>query len=425
MAAMSVNVMVAILLAASESGAPEKTIVFDDPDGAAGRVAAPVCVNVDLNRLADAPVRPELLRLVEVVDGKAAGGELLAVQFEPDDPGGTKGKLWWIAAPGAKGRRRYRLVTAEAAYPSKVFARTDARIRAVDVSEGALPVLRYNHGTVPVPPGIDPDYARGDYIHPVYGPDGEALTDDYSQNHPHHRGVSWAWPITRWKGESRDLWAVKILPGVSGAVWSRPVALRRVEAGPVWAAIEAENVWNWGDRDPIVREDVLIRAFRAAARRRFVDVEVRLTGLVDDVRIGGRPKASYGGFSMRTFPEFPERKIAMHIDPPGASPRRAWFHLTGRFPGGKGPAGVLMLESVSNPDYPNQPQSKEPGAKPGEYPPWRSVQPAYPGDREVPLPKGKTLVLRYRLWIHGGALEEKEIIDAWSAYALSRKEVIR
>jgi hypothetical protein len=128
---------------------------------------------------------------------------------------------------------------------------------------------------------------------------------------------------------------------------------------------------------------------------------------------------------MRTFPEFPERKIAMHIDPPGASPRRAWFHLTGRFPGGKGPAGVLMLESVSNPDYPNQPQSKEPGAKPGEYPPWRSVQPAYPGDREVPLPKGKTLVLRYRLWIHGGVLEEREIIDAWSAYALSRKEVIR
>ena len=420
MAALNISMIAAILLAVSAGQGPAKTLIIDDPQGALGRVAAPVSAEVDLGRLAGGEVRPERLRVVEMVGG-AARGEPLAVQFEPESAGSTSGKLWWILPPGAKGQRQFRIVKADEPCGGELTARVDTELKAVDIREGSLPVLRYNHGTVPVPAGIDPDFARGDYIQPLFGPDGEAITDDYSQNHPHHRGASWAWPITRWKDEARDLWAVKILPGFTGAVWSRPVAMHRVEAGPVWAVVEAECVWKWGDRDPIVREDVLIRAFRSTARRRFVDVQVRLTALVDEVSIGGRPHASYGGFSVRSFPEFPERQIRMHIDPPGAAPRRAWYHLTGRFPGGKGPAGMVLLESVTNPDYPNQPQTNEGGTKPGEYPPWRSVQPAWPGDREVPLPKGKTLTLDYRLWIHPGALSEDEIIDAWSAYALAEK----
>ena len=302
--------------------------------------------------------------MVEMVGG-AARGEPLAVQFEPESAGSTSGKLWWILPPGAKGQRQFRIVTADKPCGGELTARVDTELKAVDIREGSLPVLRYNHGTVPVPAGIDPDFARGDYIQPLFGPDGEAITDDYSQNHPHHRGASWAWPITRWKDEARDLWAVKILPGFTGAVWSRPVAMHRVEAGPVWAGVEAECVWKWGDRDPIVREDVLIRAFRSTARRRFVDVEVRLTALVDEVSIGGRPHASYGGFwSAASGISWPPD--SPHIDPP-APPRR--HGITDRaFPGGRG-RPVVLLESVTNPDYPNQPHTDEGGTKPGEYPP--------------------------------------------------------
>lgn len=419
--------LTAVLLSAAApwSHGAEAILVVEDADGAAGRVAAPACARVDLSPFPAAVRSPGGVEVVELLDGGAAEGERVAAQFEPEAAGSARGTLWWLMPPGRKGLRRFRLRESGGGAAAALSARVDSVRGAVELHEGPLPVLRYNHHTVPVPPGIDPQYARGDYIHPLCGPDGESITDDYSQDHPHHRGVSWAWPITRWKGESRDLWAVKVLPGVAGGVWSRPVGLRRAEAGPVWGAIEAENVWKWGDRDPIVREQVLIRAFRSTARRRFVDVEIRLTGLVDDVRIGGRPKASYGGFCLRSFPSFPARRIGMHIDPPGSSPRRAWFYLSGQFPGGCGPAGVVLLECVANPDYPNQPRSQEPGARPGEYPPWRSLQPAYPGDREVPLPRDKTLVLRYRLWIHPGTPGEGEIVDAWSAYALSTKEMTR
>jgi hypothetical protein len=303
----------------------------------------------------------------------------------------------------------------------------DQQRKAVDVTEGELPVLRYNQGTVPPPPAIiqhfEKDrkpplyYARGDYIHPVFGPDGEQLTDDYSMNHPHHRGVCWAWPVVRFKGEARDIWAVRVMPTQPGGIWARPVSLDRIEAGPVLAAIDAENVWKWDDREPIVREDVTIRAFRQQNRCRFLDVHVRLTALVDDVSIGGRPKATYGGFNLRSFPEFDQRKIDMHIEPPEAKPRRAWFHLTGRFPGGKRLAGVAMLEHVTNPDYPSFPDPQTADRVPGQYPRWRTVQPAWPGDREVALERDKPLVLKYRLWIHPGLSNEATLRDVWASYA--------
>ncbi len=410
-----------MLLAASQAAAEVPVIVVEDPDGAAGRVAAPVSVDIDLAMLLEGAVKTERLRLREV------GGEDLAVQFVAGSKGSSKGRLWWLMPEGDKEQRKFQLVLGEKPDGPVVAAKLDRKRQAVEVAEGDMPVLRYNHGTVPPPAEIVEHfekkqkppffYARGDYIHPVYGPDGEELTDDYSMNHPHHRGICWAWPVVRWRGESRDIWAVRVLATEPGGVWARPVSIDRVESGPVVALIEAQSVWKWGDRDSIVREDVAIRAFGKRDRCRFVDVEVRLVALVDELSLGGRPHAGYGGFTFRTFPEFDQRKIDMHIDPAASSTRRAWFHLTGNFPGGRGAAGVALLEHVTNPDYPSCPDPQNADRIAGKYPKWRTVQPAWPGDREVALAKGEPLVLKHRLWIHSGLSNEKALSDVWTTYA--------
>ena len=44
------------------------------------------------------------------------------------------------------------------------------------------------------------------YIHPLYGLDGEVLTDDFPADHLHHRGVFWAWPHVTVDGRHLDLW---------------------------------------------------------------------------------------------------------------------------------------------------------------------------------------------------------------------------
>jgi hypothetical protein len=411
----------------SPAAAGGPVVVAVDADGTAGRVGAPVSVEIVLSGpFHDAAIGGRL-QLVEVAKPSDRGQSPVPAQFVPMKSGSHKGELWWLMPAGSNGERRFELVVGEQPAALELAVSLDQERKAVDVTEGTLPVLRYNQGTVPPPPEIvqrfEKDqkpplyYARGDYIHPVFGPEGEELTDDYSLNHPHHRGICWAWPIVRFQGESRDIWAVRVLPTEPGGVWARPVSMDRIEAGPVLAAIDAENVWKWGDRESIVREDVAIRVFRQQDRCRFLDVEIRLTALVDDVSIGGRPKATYGGFNLRTFPEFDQRKIDMHIEPPKAEPRRAWFHLTGNFPGGKGLAGVAMLEHVSNPDYPSFPDPQGTDSVPGQYPRWRSVQPAWPGDREVSLRRDKPLVLKYRLWIHPGLSDDKTLSDVWKAYA--------
>ncbi|HUT94696.1 MAG TPA: DUF6807 family protein [Thermoguttaceae bacterium] len=416
-----------VLLTAASASADGPILVVSDADGAAARVGAPVSADVDLATVLDASADRQRLQLVERTDKPAQSNPAVPAQFVPGSKGSTKGKLWWLMPPGPKGERRFQLVVGRQPVGPALALRLDRERQAVDVTDGPMPVLRYNQGTVPPPPEIVEHfeketkpplyYARGDYIHPLFGPDGEPLTDDYSMNHPHHRGICWAWPIVRWKGEARDIWAVRVLPTEPGGVWARPVSMDRIDAGPVLAAIDAENVWKWGDRDRIVREDVAIRAFRGQNRCRFVDVELRLTALVDEVSIGGRPGAAYGGFNLRSFPEFDQRKIDMHVEPPEAKPRRAWFHLTGKFPGGKGPAGVALLEHVTNPDYPSFPDPQTADRVPGQYPRWRSVQPAWPGDREVALKRGEPLVLDYRLWIHPGLSDEATLGSVWASYA--------
>jgi len=416
-----------VLMTATCASAGGPILIVTDAGGASARVGAPASVGMDLASVFDRTVKPECIRMVEQTNKRDDGEPAVAVQFVPDTKGPGEGTLWWLMPPGPAGERRFELVVDdEPAVPALALS-LDRQRKAVDVTEGALPVLRYNQGTVPPPPEIvqhfekdrDPPlyYARGDYIHPVFGPDGEQLTDDYSMNHPHHRGICWAWPVVRFKGEARDIWAVRVLPTQPGGVWARPVSMDRIEAGPVLAAIDAENAWKWDDRKPIVREDVAIRVFRQQNRCRFLDVHIRLTALVDDVSIGGRPKATYGGFNLRTFPEFDERNIDMRIEPPEAKPRRAWFHLTGKFPDGKGLAGLAMLEHVNNPDYPSFPNPQTADRVPGQYPRWRSVQPAWPGDREVALQRDRPLVLKYRLWIHPGRSDDATLESVWASYA--------
>lgn len=403
------------------------TLVVDDPGGKAGRVAAPISVAIDLGSLLEKPADAAKLRLVEVTGSAEPAGPATPVQFIPNAKTPTKGRLWWLMPEGVARERRFRLSLAEQPSEATVTARVDEHRGVVNVFDGDEPVIRYNHDTVPPPPAIVEHfeknrkpplhYARGDYIHPVYGPDGEELTDDYSLNHPHHRGVSWAWPVVRYQGEVRDLWAVRVLPTQPGGVWARPVSLDRAVSGPVLALIDATNVWKWGDQEPIVEEQVVIRSFRQNQRCRYLDVDLHLTALVDGVRIGGRPGGSYGGFSFRTYPEFDERQIDMQVDPEQRKPRRAWFHLSGNFPGGKGPAGVVLMEHVDNPDYPSFPTPNNADRVPGQYPKWRTVQPAWPGDREVELPKGEPITLKHRLWIHPGEVDAEQLGALWATYA--------
>ena len=51
---------------------------------------------------------------------------------------------------------------------------------------------------------------RSDYIHPLYGLNGEMLTRDWPNGgHPHHRAIFWAWPEVEFGSEKGDIYALQ------------------------------------------------------------------------------------------------------------------------------------------------------------------------------------------------------------------------
>ena len=109
-----------------------------------------------------------------------------------------------------------------------------------EITEAGKPVLRYNYQTIEpgeilksiAPGNLIYARARSNYLHPLYGLGGEVLTQDWSVDHPHHRGIYWAWPEVDWRGQRGDLHALQ-------RVFARPTGVCAARSGPDQAQIEA------------------------------------------------------------------------------------------------------------------------------------------------------------------------------------------
>ena len=79
---------------------------------------------------------------------------------------------------------------------------------SIQLFEAGKPVYVYNYGMT-LKPGMAEDRRRACYLHPVWTPDGTVVTDDFPIDHPHHRGIYWAWPHVKIGSEDLDLWGIR------------------------------------------------------------------------------------------------------------------------------------------------------------------------------------------------------------------------
>jgi len=276
------------------------------------------------------------------------------------------------------------------------------------IKEGDRKVLFYQQATR----SLDGKYARANYVHPLMDLDGNAITEDFPADHPHHRGIFWAWHQCL-VGSSRagDGWACQDFHWQVDEV--------RQQKKRNWAALEVQVTWSSpaildknGQSVPLVAERTTIRVHRAGEALRVIDFDIQLKALVDQLKLGGSNDAKgYGGFSPRfkmpAMVDFlgqsgPVEPVSTAVEGGG------WMHLRGDFGNRGSESGITIMCHPSVPGFPQSWILRRSG----------SMQNAvYPGSEAVPLEMGSPWRLRYRLLLHRGPVTAEHVEQHFLRYS--------
>jgi len=344
----------------------------------------------------------------QLVESDHEGGRIAVTLAPAPDRSGTAGKGRQLLAnvpprAGATGERSFRLTRLPDALPA-AFRFAAASTNSLRLSEGKRPVLVYNHGVL-LKDGVPADRARSTYVHPLFGLDGEVLTDDFPQDHYHHRGLFWAWPHVLVGTNHYDLWLIN-------GIEQRFERWLVREAGPGGAVLGVENGWYTGDRR-VMRECVWLRVFPASGDEQAVDVELVLTPQDQPVTLAGAEGKSYGGLTLRFAP----RTNTVITTPLGNSAedlpmtRLPWADLTASFSGAPAASGAAIFIAPDHPDYPPMWLTRHYGV----------LCVGWPGVEAKKLPAGEPICCRYRVWIHRGATDKVALEKLYAAYLAGEK----
>ena len=294
--------------------------------------------------------------------------------------------------------------------PSDSFRFEEVDDRTVRCWEGDSKIFAYNHGVITGKnvPETDHRRQRSSYVHPVWGLDGEILTDDFPEDHYHHHGIFWTWPHVGIEEQEYDLWA-------GDGIIDRFVGWLDKKRGPGGALLGVENGWYVGDRKVMI-EKVWIRVHRrtskgsAAGEGRAIDFEFCWIPVDRPITLWGAGGKSYGGMTMRFGPRT-DIRIAI---PSGRTSEDlietplAWADMSARFSGSPTLSGAAIFVHPTHPDYPPTWLTRHYGMLcvgwPGVHP--RTFEPG------MPIRTG------YRVWIHREPSAE-QLARAYSSYAVT------
>jgi Family of unknown function (DUF6807) len=112
----------------------------------------------------------------------------------------------------AAGKRTFFLLpTTQSIVVKSAFKIQELDGKSLKILDGQSPVLVYNHGDITDEkvPADESRRTRACYVHPVWGLQGEVLTDDFPKDHYHHHGIFWSWPHVGIGDKEYDLWMYK------------------------------------------------------------------------------------------------------------------------------------------------------------------------------------------------------------------------
>ena len=291
------------------------------------------------------------------------------------------------------------LLSCQVALAQFTLVRDEASGTAL-VSEGDDPVLVYNYGDQ-LAEGVAADRTRSCYVHPLFGLDGEIITDDFPRDHLHHRGVSMMWPRMRVGDQQVDHWH---LDGIR--TLNKNLTLVELADG---AQLVADNTWTLDSGSTAATEQTKWHIHTAGVRGRIIDVQTTITAGNEPITLQGAvlPKG-YGGHMIRLAPRTGERITTDRGDHTRDSDRLPfrWADYSATFQGADSVSGVAMFPHPDYPDY----------APSWQLRPYGILSISWPGSWPYVIMPGESLELSYRMWVHRGNAETGGVSEAWMEY---------
>jgi Family of unknown function (DUF6807) len=285
--------------------------------------------------------------------------------------------------------------------PSSRFQFKNVDDKSLAVLDGDKTVLVYNHGDIEFKKG-NQTRRRASYVHPIYGLDGEVLTDNHPSDHLHHHGLFWGWPHTKIGDREYDFWNREDID-IKFKKWLTK------DAGTDGAKLGVENAWVIKDKE-VAKEQIWIDIHPATADSRSIDVSITWTPL-EPITLEGAPGKSYGGLALR----FAKRKDTVITVPNGRAKedllitQLPWADFTGQFKDAPTPSGAAIFIKPDHPDFPPEWMTRDYGL----------LAVGWPGIKSKALEPGKAITCNYRLWIHRGNPEAATIQAAYESYTKS------
>lgn len=283
----------------------------------------------------------------------------------------------------------------------------------------STPVFTYQMAPGPVPEGTAPRFAHGAHLHPVWSPGGLLVTGNHPPDHPHQRGIWFAWTHTDFEGREVDFWNMgnEKHGGVTGEV--RFEKLLKHWGGPVHGGFISTHRWidhTSGKEKDMLREKWEVTVYHTIGLQE-AGPPMFLIDLVSTQDCAGSeaiklPKYHYGGLGIRGNALWdPPDQVAMLTSngddrKKGDGTKARWVWLGGDVDGK--PTGITVLIHPSNFRFP-QPLRLNPKN------PQLCVAPSADGDWSID--PGKPYVSRYRIVIRDGKPDAGEIERLWNDYA--------
>lgn len=366
-------------------------LIFPPPTGAE-EVTLEVIADdkARVNSVVDAPLPPALSQHRHFTLTRVDTGQSVPVQAH-------QARLVWIVRdplkPGTV--RRYRLApTSDKPKSNRVTVSDDKKRLLVRVDE--KPVLAYNHAVVPSPDPKQPYYAKSGYIHPVYNPSGQVVTDDFNPDHAHQHGIMMAWRQMTFEGRSTNGWDQK-----AGLGRVEHVKVESSGDGPVFGHFTARlrhvDLTAPGGAKPVLDESWHVQVYAFDAEFLFDVTSTQTCASDKPVTID---RIHYGGMAIRGHADWHKNRSFDYLTSEGKTKadgnqtRPNWVDLSGPVEGR--PTGVTILNHPGNFRFP-QPVRLHPTM------PYFCYTPA--AIDSFTIAPGKPFVSRYRFLVHDGKLD--------------------